>query len=196
MQSGRPFRRPRTRSDASVCNLNPGFTFDFAFPSSSAANNHFRTRLYPPTLIYNPIVFKLDDDDDKLITAPSHQPLQDDHFLHQLLIQNKSRLLLSLPAVQTYFSSAQPTFLTKTTDMFGVQVYVVLILLIKNARTTSSSRRWFTSFIKSKMQSQSHRFRFFLRGYNHRLRKQNSVFVQFYLLDSAVVVGFTTTPST
>lgn len=40
----------------------PGFTFDFALPTSSSANTRFRTRLFPPTSINNPIV--LDDDDD------------------------------------------------------------------------------------------------------------------------------------
>jgi hypothetical protein len=40
----------------------PGFTFDFALPTSSSANTHPRTRLFPPTSINNPIV--LDDDDD------------------------------------------------------------------------------------------------------------------------------------
>jgi hypothetical protein len=40
----------------------PGFTFDFALSSSSAANTLFRTRLFPPTSINNPIV--LDDDDE------------------------------------------------------------------------------------------------------------------------------------
>ena len=40
----------------------PGFTFDFALPTSSGANTYSRTRLFPPTSINNPIV--LDDDDD------------------------------------------------------------------------------------------------------------------------------------
>jgi len=39
----------------------PGFTFDFALPTSFAADTYRRTRLFPPTSINNPIV--LDDDD-------------------------------------------------------------------------------------------------------------------------------------
>ncbi|KAF8813491.1 hypothetical protein BYT27DRAFT_7335102 [Phlegmacium glaucopus] len=40
----------------------PGFTFDFALPTSSTADIYNQTRLFPPTSINNPIV--LDDDDD------------------------------------------------------------------------------------------------------------------------------------
>ena len=42
----------------------PGFTFDFALPTSSGANTYSRTRLFPPTSINNPIVLDDDDDDD------------------------------------------------------------------------------------------------------------------------------------
>ena len=60
----------------------PGFTFDFALPTSSSSNTPFRTRHFPPTSINNPIV--LDDDDDNsnesstAIAGPSHSPSTSD----------------------------------------------------------------------------------------------------------------------
>jgi hypothetical protein len=61
----------------------------------------------------------------------------------------------------------------KTIDVLGV--YVMVISSMKNAFLNRlghlPSRRWLTWF---KGKSQSHRFRFFVWGYN-RLRKPNSV---------------------
>jgi len=78
----------------------PGFTFDFALPTSSNANTHFRTRLFPPTSINNPIV--LDDDDDNsiesstAIAGPSSSPLTSDtgQVTSTLVCANCSDLLL------------------------------------------------------------------------------------------------------
>lgn len=61
----------------------PGFTFDFALPTSSSANSHFRTRLFPPTSINNPIVLDDDDDDNSnesstAIAGPSSSPSTSD----------------------------------------------------------------------------------------------------------------------
>ena len=78
----------------------PGFTFDFALPTSSSANSHFRTRLFPPTSINNPIV--LDDDDDNsnepstAIAGPSSSPSTSDtgQVTATLVCANCSDLLL------------------------------------------------------------------------------------------------------
>lgn len=47
----------------------PGFTFDFALPTSSSTDAHRQTRLFPPTSINNPIVLDDDDDNNDLSTA-------------------------------------------------------------------------------------------------------------------------------
>lgn len=58
----------------------PGFTFDFALPTSSSDNTYPRTRLFPPTSINNPIVLDDDDNDDNshesstAIAGPSSSP--------------------------------------------------------------------------------------------------------------------------
>ena len=78
----------------------PGFTFDFALPTSSSANTHFRTRLFPPTSINNPIV--LDDDDDNSVgsstsvAGPSSSPSTFDtgQVTATLVCANCSDLLL------------------------------------------------------------------------------------------------------
>ena len=78
----------------------PGFTFDFALPTSSGANTPFQTRLFPPTSINNPIV--LDDDDDNsnesstANAGPSHSPSTSDtgQVTATLVCANCSDLLL------------------------------------------------------------------------------------------------------
>ena len=77
----------------------PGFTFDFALPtSSSTANTYHQTRLFPPTSINNPIV--LDDDDENsneptAIAGPSSSSTSDTGQVTATLVcANCSDLLL------------------------------------------------------------------------------------------------------
>ena len=70
----------------------PGFTFDFA--------------PVPIHTFKNASVW-MSVDEMMMMIATSHPPPLQDH-LFQLLIQDKSPLLLSVPTVQTFFSSTQP----------------------------------------------------------------------------------------
>ena len=72
-------------SPETIWYTDPGFTFDFALPTY---------------FINNAFVWTM------MMTATHPLHLQD-HLL-QLLIQDKSPLLLSVPTVQTFFSSTQP----------------------------------------------------------------------------------------
>ena len=78
----------------------PGFTFDFALPTSSSADTYHRTRLFPPTSINNPIVLGDDDDNNNesstAIAGPSSSPSTSDtgQVTATLVCANCSDLLL------------------------------------------------------------------------------------------------------
>ena len=80
----------------------PGFTFDFALPTSPTADTYHRTRLFPPTSINNPIVLDDDDDDENdssnqsstTIAGPSSSTSDTGQVTATLICANCSDLLL------------------------------------------------------------------------------------------------------
>lgn len=77
----------------------PGFTFDFALPTSPSKHTYRRTRLFPPTSINNPIVLDDDDNNDSesssAIAGPSSSSTSDTGQVTATLIcANCSDLLL------------------------------------------------------------------------------------------------------